>query len=134
MIMDQSDMERFAFLFLCGKHDKGVLSGKENMTFSDLERLMYLSDFFGLKVYSMEIWNEYAGQFKEQLQCLEKLYDESYRIVPWGSAEVEDDVHEEWVREFCRQVADRKSRDRLKEITKQIYREKGWESTKEIKT
>ena len=36
--MHQRDMERFAFLFLCGKHDRGILLGKEKMTFSDLDR------------------------------------------------------------------------------------------------
>ncbi len=37
--MHQKDMERFAFLFLCGKRDREILLGKEKMTFSDLDRL-----------------------------------------------------------------------------------------------
>lgn len=45
--MHQRDMERFAFLFLCGKHDRGILLGKEKMTFSDLDRLTYITDFLG---------------------------------------------------------------------------------------
>ena len=36
MIMHQSDIERFAFLFLCGKRDRAILLGREKMTFSDL--------------------------------------------------------------------------------------------------
>ena len=35
MIMHQSDIERFAFLFLCGKRDRAILLGREKMTFSD---------------------------------------------------------------------------------------------------
>ena len=43
--MHQSDIERFAFLFLCGKRDREILLGKEKMTFSDLDRLTYVTDF-----------------------------------------------------------------------------------------
>ena len=60
--MHQRDMERFAFLFLCGKRDRAILLGKEKMTFSDLDRLTYVSDFLGFKLYNLEIWNEYADQ------------------------------------------------------------------------
>ena len=45
MIMYQSDIERFAFLFLCGKRDRAILMGIEKMTFSDLDRLKYVTDF-----------------------------------------------------------------------------------------
>ena len=75
--MHQRDMERFAFLFLCGKRDRAILLGKEKMTFSDLDRLTYVSDFLGFKLYNLEIWNEYAGQFSEQFRQLELLYDET---------------------------------------------------------
>ena len=43
--MHQRDIERFAFLLLCGKRDREILLGKEKMTFSDLDRLTYVSDF-----------------------------------------------------------------------------------------
>ena len=59
--MHQSDIERLAFLFLCGKRDREILLGKEKMTFSDLDRLMYVTDFLGLKLYNLEIWNEFSG-------------------------------------------------------------------------
>ena len=52
MGMHQKDMERFAFLFLCGKRDREILLAKEKMTFSDLDRLTYISDFLGLKWYN----------------------------------------------------------------------------------
>ena len=75
--MHQRDIERFAFLLLCGKRDREILLGKEKMTFSVLDRLTYVSDFLGLKLYNLEIWNEYAGQFSEQFRQLELLYDET---------------------------------------------------------
>ena len=68
MGMHQKDMERFAFLFLCGKRDREILLGKEKMTFSDLDRLTYVTDFLGLNLYNLEIWNKYSGQFGEQFR------------------------------------------------------------------
>ena len=80
--MQQRDMERFAFLFLCGKRDMDILMGKEKMTFSDFDRLTYITDFLGLKLYNLEIWNTYSEQFDEQFQKLEQLYDETSSLVP----------------------------------------------------
>lgn len=81
MSIHKRDMERFAFLFLCGKRDREILLGKEKMTFSDLDRLTYVTDFLGLNLYNLEIWNEHAGQFGEQFWQLELLYDEICSIV-----------------------------------------------------
>ena len=41
--MGQKDIEKFAFLFLCGKKDRDILLGKARMTFSDFDRLTYLT-------------------------------------------------------------------------------------------
>lgn len=123
--MHQRDMERFAFLFLCEKHDRDVLMGKEKMTFSDFDRLTYITDFLGLKLYNLEIWNTYSEQFTEQFQRLEQLYDETCSIVLWDTTEEELHLHDRWIQEFCRQVPDRKSRKKLEEIVKQQYQEKG---------
>lgn len=66
--MGQKDIEKFAFLFLCGERDRNILLGKEKMTYADLDRLTYLTDFFGLEKYNLEIWNQYGGQFKNSLR------------------------------------------------------------------
>ena len=123
--MHQRDMERFAFLFLCGKRDRAILLGKEKMTFSDLDRLTYVSDFLGLKLYNLEIWNEYAGQFSEQFRQLELLYDETCSIVSWDPTEADEHLHDKWLQEFCTQVADQEMRKQLEQIFKQQYQEKG---------
>ena len=88
--MHQKDIERFAFLFLCGKRDRAILAGKEKMTFSDLNRLIYLLDYLGLDAYSLEIWSEYGGQFKDQLEQLKEIYDETAGIVSWDPAEEDE--------------------------------------------
>lgn len=113
--MHQKDIERFAFLFLCGKRDRAILAGKEKMTFSDLNRLIYLLDYLGLDAYSLEIWSEYGGQFKDQQEQLKEIYDETAGIVSWDPAE-EDERQEQWIREFLRQVPDRNSRKQLEKL------------------
>ena len=113
--MHQKDIERFAFLFLCGKRDRAILTGKEKMTFSDLNRLIYLLDYLGLDAYSLEIWSEYGGRFKDQLEQLKEIYDETAGIVSWDPAE-EDERQEQWIREFLRQVPDRNSRKLLEKL------------------
>ena len=97
--MHQKDIERFAFLFLCGKRDRAILAGKEKMTFSDLNRLIYLLDYLGL----------------DQLEQLKEIYDETAGIVSWDPAE-EDERQEQWIREFLRQVPDRNSRKLLEKL------------------
>lgn len=123
--MHQSDIERFAFLLLCGKRDRAILMGREKMTISDLDRLTYVTDFLGLKLYSMEIWNEFAGQFSEQFRQLELLYDETCSIVSWESTEADEHLHERWIQEFCTQILDEEVRKQLEQIIKQQYQEKG---------
>ena len=82
-------------------------------------------DFLGLKLYNLEIWNTYSGQFAEQFQRLEQLYDETSSIVSWDPTEADEHLHDRWIWDFCGQVPDRKSRKQLKEIIKQQYQEKG---------
>lgn len=129
--MHQSDIERFAFLFLCGKRDREILMGKEKMTFSDLDRLTYVTDFLGLKLYNLEIWNEFAGQFGEQFRQLELLYDENSSMVSWDLTETDEHLHNRWFQEFCRQIPDRKIQRQIEEIIKQQYQEKGLEDSTE---
>ena len=76
------------------------------MTFSDLDRLTYVTDFLGLKLYNLEIWNEFAGQFGEQFRQLELLYDETCSIVSLESTEADEHLHERWIQEFCTQILD----------------------------
>lgn len=118
MEMRQRDVERFAFLHLCGKRDKALLLREEKMTFSDWNRLMYLAEFLGMEAYALEVWNTYAGQFKEKLALLGQLYKETCESVPWDRAEEISDLWEGWIVEFCRQVPDKRSKERLKQIIK----------------
>ena len=44
--MRQKDIEKFAFLYLRGERERNILLGKEKMTFSDLDRLTILLNFW----------------------------------------------------------------------------------------
>ena len=58
-LMHQEDIERFAFLYLCGEHDRKILNNQESMTREDFVRLSYLTYHFGLSAFHMRIWKDY---------------------------------------------------------------------------
>ena len=57
--MNQADIEKYAFLYFCGEKDRDILLENRKMTFEDLERFSYLTDFFGFQKYHAQIWNIY---------------------------------------------------------------------------
>ena len=79
--MNQADIEKYAFLYFCGEKDRDILLENRKMTFEDLERFSYLTDFFGFQKYHAQIWNKFSGQFEEKFEALEHLYEESADIV-----------------------------------------------------
>ncbi len=95
--MRQEDMERFAFLSLCGKRDKALIVGEEKMKFSDFERLSYITDYLGLSRLNIEICNQLSGQFEEQLDAFCRLIEQE------EPEEYTDDsgIQEKWLAGFC---------------------------------
>ena len=53
--MNQADIEKYAFLYFCGEKDRDILLENRKMTFQDLERFSYLTDFFGFQKYHAQI-------------------------------------------------------------------------------
>ena len=66
--MRQKDMERFAFLYLCGQRDKNLLAGEERMTFQDFDRLVYITDVLGLDQMNLELWNRFRRSLRSSLR------------------------------------------------------------------
>ena len=112
--MRQEDMEQFAFLYLCGSRDRALLSGTEKMTFSDFDRLIYITSFLGLIHFNLKMWNQYSIRFQKQLRILELLSEE--RSVPMEAAEYEDDIRrqEQWLTEFCSNAPDQGAQEYLR--------------------
>lgn len=132
--MRQNDIEKFAFLYLCGKRDRNILLGKEQMTFSDLDRLTYITDFLDLKHYNLEIWNQYAGQFQEQFQLLNRLFDETCDIVSYDMSEYDYHQRDLWLRDFCQNAPSRQIKKWLEENIKQMCEKKKMEYPREADT
>ena len=65
--MHQRDMERFAFLFLCGKRDRAILLGKEKMTFSEHLHDKWLQEFC-TQVADQEMRKQLEQIIKQQYQ------------------------------------------------------------------
>ena len=120
MTMQQKEIEKLAFLFLCGRRDREILLGKEKMTFSDFERLTYLINLLGLNEYNLEIIKRYSGQFEDkfrQVEMLERemnIYEDSDFVV------VDIEKYEEWIEEFCSLVPDREIRKQIEELSSKI--------------
>lgn len=114
--MHREEIEQFAFLYLCGARDRRLLFGKEKMTFTDFNRLIYITAFFGLVHYNLKMWNQYSAQFRNQLEDLEILYEK--RTAPLHLSEYEDEIcrQEQWLAEFCSNVPDRRAREYLRKV------------------
>lgn len=134
ILMRQNDIEKFAFLYLCGKRDRNILLGKEQMTFSDLDRLTYITNFLDLKHYNLEIWNQYAGQFQEQFQLLNRLFDETCDIVSYDMSEYDYHQRDLWLIDFCQNAPSRQIKRWLEENIKQMCEKKKMEYPREADT
>ena len=88
--MHQEDIERFAFLYLCGEHDRKILNNQETMTREDFVRLSYLTYYFGLSAFHMRIWKDYSSKFGNK----------------WEEQEPDVRQYDIWVKDFCRNAPD----------------------------
>ena len=120
MAMQQKEIEKLAFLFLCGRRDREILLGKEKMTFSDFERLTYLIDLLGLNEYNLEIIKGYSAQFEDKFRQVEMLEREMYINEDSDSVVVDVEKYEDWIEEFCSLVPDREIRKQIEEQIKNM--------------
>lgn len=125
--MEKKDLERFAFLYLCGSKDRNILTGKEKMKFSDFYRLTYITEFLGLNYFNLFIRNQFAGQFKEALAMLDQLVLE--HDLGFDMEEYEDEYSQQeiWIQEFCSNAPNSQIRKELKGIVQRIYKEKDYQ-------
>lgn len=128
--MNQADLEKYTFLYFCGKKDRDILLGKRKMTLEDLERFSYLTDLLGFQKYHAQIWNVFSGELEEKFEALEELYKEDADAAIYDSADsVLDDSliveninatgqRELWKKNFLKNVPDRQARGQVAEILK----------------
>lgn len=104
--MRREYLERYAFLYMCGDKDRKLLLGKEKMTFSDFNRLLYIAGVLELDFYRQEIWNMFSVQFREQFSELEQLYEDTFSFVSYAQEETEEEQKQQWLEEFFNNTPD----------------------------
>lgn len=111
--MQQKDLEKYAFLYLCGQRDRDLLSGKERMKFEDFDRLVYITDYLGFRLLSLEIWNQFSGRFKSRLEEVEQQIENNLQYLEFR--EYEDDIQlpETWITDFYASIPDQEAREYL---------------------
>lgn len=119
--MCQMEKEQKTFLRFCSRRDRDVLAGREQMKFSDLDRLTYLTYFLDFQYYNMEIWNQYAGQFKPQLEALERLLLENDVSMSEVCYEEEENLQEMWIFDFYKAAPKGKAKQQLGALIKKQY-------------
>ncbi len=93
--MSESEKEKKIFLSYCGSRDQELLMGRKKMTLGNMERFSYLTEFFGLESYGLNLWKEFGDDVEEPLDALIKLLDEwEYENDTW----IDDDGRlERWL-------------------------------------
>ena len=79
------------------------------MTFTDFDRLLYITDLIGFSELNLEIWETYSGHFQKQFQEFERWVQDSTDDMVFNLTERENDMSEKWVEDFLGQIPDRKS-------------------------
>lgn len=92
------------------------------MTFADFDLLTYLTDFFELIEYNLEVWKECSAQFEQNFQALQKLCEEIDIGVDSELSDCDFDQNSLWPIDFCRNVPDKVNKIFLKEKHPDIYK------------
>lgn len=108
-LSEKGKNEQKKFFRLCSRADHDKLIGKEPMTIDDFGRILYLLKVLGLEEYELYV----AMRFEEQLAAYAKIQDwldeEDYSLDD-GKYSTEGEQAEQWIREFCMQIPNERTR------------------------
>lgn len=127
--MTEADKEKKEFLKLCGERDRNFLMNPKTMSFGEFDRLTYIISFLGFQSYHIELWNQLAFQYKEQLEYLDKLLKFYESEISQEILDSEIYLYDMWLIEFI-ENAPTKVKQKLKRTIQQFYDEHGWEFPK----
>ena len=121
--MSESEKEKKIFLRYCGSRDQELLTGRKKMTLGDMERFSFLTEFFGLESYGLNLWKEFGDDVEEPLDALIKLLDEwEYENDTW----IDDDGRlERWLVEFQKHAPTKEKREKLRKMIDLKYKKRG---------
>ena len=103
--MKENEIEKLAFLYVCGERDREILLGGRNMEFQDFCRLHYLVEILGLEQLNLELWKQFARNFKEQIEKNEQDRKNGILMI-----EEEMEQREFWIRDFLKGIPDKESK------------------------
>ena len=98
--MSESEKEKKIFLSYCGSRDQELLTGRKKMTLGDMERFSFLTEFFGLESYGLNLWKEFGDEVEEPLDALIKLLDEEIELTESSTQKFIQQVIEEHFERF----------------------------------
>lgn len=106
------EKEREQFFALCSEMDRKKLSGEERMTFDDYLRLSFILYELGFELYVIEVSRLFPDYAQKEFHVWE-IHREVFANDPvyYEDEEVLEKC-ENWLREFCDQIADEKVRKR----------------------
>ena len=102
--MSESEKEKKIFLSYCGSRDQELLTGRKKMTLGDMERFSFLTEFFGLESYGLNLWKEFGDEVEEPL---------------------DDGRLERWLVEFQKHAPTKEKREKLRKMIDLKYKKRG---------
>ena len=122
--MSESEKEKKIFLSYCGSRDQELLTGRKRMTLGGMERFSFLTEFFGLESYGINLWKEFGDDVEEPLDALIKLLDEwEYENDTW----IDDDGRlERWLVEFQKHAPTKEKREKLRKMIDLKYKKEDY--------
>ena len=121
--MSESEKEKKIFLSYCGSRDQELLTGRKKMTLGDMERFSFLTEFFGLESYGLNLWKEFGDDVKEPFEAMMKMLDEPECIEDrWLDDEAKG---EKWLLEFQELALTEEYREWIRNYIDKKYEERG---------
>lgn len=121
--MTESEKEKKIFLSYCGSRDQELLMGRKKMTLGDMERFSFLTEFFGLESYGINLWKEFGDDVKEPFEAMMKMLDEPECIEDrWLDDEAKG---EKWLLEFQELALTEEYREWIRNYIDKKYEERG---------
>ena len=109
--MSESEKEKKIFLSYCGSRDQELLTGRKKMTLGDMERFSFLTEFFGLESYGLNLWKEFGDDVEWE-----------YENDTW----IDDDGRlERWLVEFQKHAPTKEKREKLRKMIDLKYKKRG---------
>lgn len=106
--MTQAEKQKKTFLSVCGKHDNDLLTGKEDMTQAEFERITYLTSSLGYSQYTQMLIATYLDFAYEEAERIDRKMDILIEYPQYWEDENEYEKTEKWLDDFLNQVPEEK--------------------------